>query len=681
MIHTRAVWYERATHATSGNEKWPCYIQILRNLNLVCEIDSFASVILVAVEYSDMKNSMIHRISSRLTLLSRFTLISLVLTAAIAIILVIGIQQRLENDALQQVANSAAEQVTLILSPSLWRSELSGPIPPDKYASLDAVIREDILLPHVVHVRIYSPNGTVLYADEKNLVGQKYPISSELAEALNGNVGMDVSDMTKEENVTERGPYPQLLEVYVPIHPVDAPNEVLGAYEVYHDLSAVQASIDDMRGYVAVSVAIGFLTLFGSLFFLVRNASRELVARNQENSKLYEETKEQVVDLKRAQAQSQVRYRRLLSLRAIDEAISASHDLDLTLRVFLEQATTQLGVDAADVLLLGQSDHDLTFAAGRGFRTGQITSTRAAIGESYTGRVALEQQMQRIPDLNEADDFGRGPLVKMEGFSTYYGLPLVSRGEVRGVLEIFHRSPLNPDQDWLEFLEGLAEQASIAIGDAELFDHLQYSNFQLFRAYDATIEGWSRALDLRDKETESHTQRVTEMTQALAIAHGVQADELLNMRRGGLLHDIGKMGVPDNILLKPGPLTTDEWTIMRKHTVYAYEMLSPIEYLRPALDIPYAHHEKWDGSGYPRGLKGEQIPFSARLFAVVDVWDALRSDRPYRKAWSETKVREYIIEQEGIHFEPGVVEKFLQMLDQREPIGAAPETSVNPDRP
>jgi len=184
----------------------------------------------------------------------------------------------------------------------------------------------------------------------------------------------------------------------------------------------------------------------------------------------------------------------------------------------------------------------------------------------------------------------------------------------------------------------------------------------LLLAYDTTIEGWPRALDLRDKETEGHTLRVTELTIKLAQAAGLDEKELVHVRRGALLHDIGKMGVPDHILLKPGKLTDDEWIIMRKHTTFAYETLSPISYLKPALDIPYCHHEKWDGTGYPRELKGELIPLVARLFAVVDVWDALRSNRPYRQSCSENKMLEYLQSLSGSHFDPKVVELFTILM-------------------
>lgn len=354
-------------------------------------------------------------------------------------------------------------------------------------------------------------------------------------------------------------------------------------------------------------------------------------------------------------------------LRNIDMAITASLDLRVTFNVILVQVTTQLGIDAAGILLLNQYTQTLEYAAGRGFRSKTIERSRLRLGEGYAGRAALKRRIVKIPNLPEAEEsFARTLLLAGENFISYYGVPLIAKGQVKGVLEIFHRTPLDPDQEWLDFLETLASQAAIAIDNAALFDSLQRSNVELTLAYDATIEGWSYALDLRDKETEGHSLRVTEMTLRLARAMGMSDAELVHVRRGALLHDIGKMGVPDQILLKPGPLTEEEWEIMSKHPVYAYEMLSPIAYLRPALDIPYCHHEKWDGTGYPRGLKGEQIPLVARIFAVVDVWDALSSDRPYRPAWPEDKVFEYIREQAGKHFDPKVVEVFLEIIDSEQ---------------
>jgi putative nucleotidyltransferase with HDIG domain len=185
---------------------------------------------------------------------------------------------------------------------------------------------------------------------------------------------------------------------------------------------------------------------------------------------------------------------------------------------------------------------------------------------------------------------------------------------------------------------------------------------EVVNAYDLTIMGWAKALELRDKETEGHCRRVMEMTLRLAQAMGVDDAKLKDIRRGALLHDIGKLGIPDSILLKPGSLNDEEWEVMRMHPVYSYDMLKSIEYLQSAIDIPYSHHEKWDGTGYPRGLKGEEIPLSARMFAIVDVWDALSSDRPYRKAWPEDQIIDYLRSSAGSHFDPKVVEVFFEIL-------------------
>ncbi len=363
------------------------------------------------------------------------------------------------------------------------------------------------------------------------------------------------------------------------------------------------------------------------------------------------------------QEQTMQHMRHIAALHAIDVAISSSFDLEFVLNVMLDQVTNQLGVDAADILLLDPHLNTLEFGAGSGFRSKAIQLTEVRLGEGYAGRAALERRTISIHDLSTRDDgFIRPELISMEGFTTYYGVPLLSKGKIKGVLEIFHRKPLNPDQEWLDFLDTLAGQAAIAIADASLFNDLQRSNIELTIAYDATIEGWSRALDLRDKETEGHTQRVTEMTVRLARAMGLSDAELIHVRRGALLHDIGKMGIPDNILLKPDKLTDEEWAIMRKHPIYAYEMLSPIQFLRLAMDIPYSHHEKSDGTGYPRGLKGDEIPLTARIFAVVDIWDALRSDRPYRPAWDEEKILDYIHSLSGTHLDPQIVDAFLKLI-------------------
>ncbi|MBM3144368.1 MAG: GAF domain-containing protein [Chloroflexi bacterium] len=356
------------------------------------------------------------------------------------------------------------------------------------------------------------------------------------------------------------------------------------------------------------------------------------------------------------------RLQQVQALHEIDRAIAGSVSLPITLDVLLGHATTQLGVDAACVLLSNPHTYSLEYSSGRGFHTSALQHTHLRVGEGHAGRVALEQRIIHVPNLSKIETgFLRSPLLKSEGFVTYVGIPLIAKGKIKGVLEIFHRQSFEPDREWWDLLETLAGQAAVAIDNATLFSDLQQSNVELVLAYDNTLEGWAKALELRDRETEGHTRRVVERTLRLSRALGIGREEIVHIRRGALLHDIGKMGVPDSILLKPGPLNDEEWEIMRQHPVYAYEMLSAISFLRPALDIPYCHHERWDGTGYPRGLKGEHIPLSARIFAVVDVCDALMSDRPYRKAWSKVDTAKYIREQSGSYFDPRVVHEFLKL--------------------
>jgi response regulator RpfG family c-di-GMP phosphodiesterase/nitrate/nitrite-specific signal transduction histidine kinase len=364
-------------------------------------------------------------------------------------------------------------------------------------------------------------------------------------------------------------------------------------------------------------------------------------------------------------AQAEQRLQHLQALHAVGLAIGSSVDLDVTLDVVLSQAVAQLRVDAAAILLYHPERQVLEYAARRGLRPDHSVAP-IGLGEGLAGTVAANHRAVFIDDLGHPDAPVH-PIAAVEGLVGYAAVPLVAKGVVQGVLEVFRRTPLVTDQEWRALLEALGDQAAIAIDNARLFDALQRAHRDLQGAYEATLEGWVQALDLRDQETHGHTQRVTEMTVRLARAMGIDEPQLVHIRRGALLHDIGKIGIPDTILRKPGPLTEEEWAVVRRHPLYAHQLLFPIPYLRPALDIPYAHHERWDGSGYPQGLRGEAIPLAARIFAVVDVWDALRSDRPYRPAWPDDRVIAYLREQSGKAFDPRVVEVFLRLLEQPGP--------------
>jgi PAS domain S-box-containing protein len=348
----------------------------------------------------------------------------------------------------------------------------------------------------------------------------------------------------------------------------------------------------------------------------------------------------------------------LQSLHTIDRAITGNLSLSNTYHLILSQLIENLGASAANIRLYDQTADTLILAAGTGFNS--PNSQKCCLVNS-TAMMNMNWTINSCSNL-----YDQKPLLPIylenENFQSYYGVLLRSRGQLLGILEIFSEVELYPDAIWIDFLKSTARQTAIAIADAQMLEKMQIANLALETAYDATIEGWSKTLELRDFETAGHCQRVTALTVALAKKLQISGDELVNLRRGAVLHDIGKLGVPDQILLKPGPLDAEEWALMKKHPVYAKQILESIDFLKPALDIPYYHHEKWDGSGYPEKLSGKQIPLPARIFAIVDVWDALTSDRPYRKAWNHQRAWEYISANVGIQFDPEIYTAFKEII-------------------
>ncbi len=355
------------------------------------------------------------------------------------------------------------------------------------------------------------------------------------------------------------------------------------------------------------------------------------------------------------------------TLGRVSKALGAVLDLPALLNLICRESALFFNADSSHIWMVKPDAHGggqiLEGIAGYGRERDKFVGMQVSLNDpiNLAARVIQDQKPVSINQVDEGMRTGISGVFKV---NSVLAVPLFKGDQAIGALMIVDtQRPNRFSPRDLEVAMQLGHHAAIAVDNAKLFDAAHSANISLEQAYVSTLEGWAKALELRDAQTEGHSQRVTDMTVQLAEAFGIESDELEQIRRGALLHDIGKMGVPDEILGKKGPLTEEEWAIMRRHPMYAYNLLSPIEYLRPALEIPYNHHEKWDGSGYPRGLSGIQIPLSARIFAVVDVFDALTTDRPYRDAWPREEAISYIQERAGIDFDPHVVEVFLKIVN------------------
>ena len=384
-----------------------------------------------------------------------------------------------------------------------------------------------------------------------------------------------------------------------------------------------------------------------------------------------------ISERKQAEMEIRTRTNELLTLYDLSRALADANDLDNILELVNRQSVESIHATFARIALL-EGEYLITRSAYpiRILDYDLLINSEQPLADMPFCQSVLEQDQPVILRASSQEvESEERTLLLLDFAQTLCLIPLRIHGTTSnssGILGLLmlgesrkeEREPFTPEK--LRLARSIGDQAAIAIDNARLFNDLQTSNENLSRAYEATIAGWSAALDLRDKETEGHAQRVTEMTYRLAKSMGFNEQELAQVRYGALLHDIGKMGIPDNILLKPGKLTDEEWVVMRMHPEYAYQMLKPITYLGPALGIPYCHHEKWDGTGYPRGLKGEEIPRAAQIFAIIDVYDALTSDRPYRKSWPREKTLEYIRALSGSQFNPHVVEEFMEMIGKGE---------------
>ena len=352
------------------------------------------------------------------------------------------------------------------------------------------------------------------------------------------------------------------------------------------------------------------------------------------------------------------------ALGNIDRAIISTMDISFITDVVFDQICSQLHMDCSLLFLRGNNSQQLTCQHSRGLPLLNGNSSKPDTPHPImANRVVATGETIIIEDLSQTHHFPEEDIsFPYKNIKFYAGIPLLNLGETIGVLEVCSTQPFTPDPEWKNFFGMIAGQTSIAIVHITQFHDIRRLNTELLNSYESTLKGWARVLEFKDQETKGHSDRVTKMAVKLGKAMGLTSEELVHLRRGAILHDIGKLCVPEEILIKEGPLDDKEWDVMKQHPLYGQEFVADIQFLQPATNIMLFHHERWNGSGYPLGLKGKQIPLAARIFMVIDVWDALCYDRPYRKAWPIDKVREYLQINAGVLFDPDIVELFLKII-------------------
>ncbi|MBI4762789.1 MAG: HD-GYP domain-containing protein [Chloroflexota bacterium] len=414
-------------------------------------------------------------------------------------------------------------------------------------------------------------------------------------------------------------------------------------------LSSIQQNFQEIRARLT--------GLTGNLVKHAAAESTDIVREVSRVTELLVELEQAAVD------QLRIKENQLAALMKVGQTINSSLGKKRVLEEVMDRLIELMHAERG-FLMLKRPDGRLEFEIARGIDHVNLEEESFKVSRTIVERVAASGETILTTNAQDDPRFEHQLSVAAFRLRSILCAPLKIKEQLIGVIYVDNRARAGTFQvQDQNLITAFADQAAVAIDNAQLFEDLQHKNRELEEAYQATLEGWVSALDMRDKETEGHTQRVTVLTQRLARFMGVGDDELVHITRGALLHDIGKMAIPDSILLKPGPLTEAERELVKQHPKFAYDMLKRIEFLLPAIDIPYCHHEKWDGTGYPRGLKGEEIPFAARIFPVVDVWDALTSDRPYRQGLPMDEVKERIRADAGKHFDPHVVDAFLTMGD------------------
>ena len=579
-------------------------------------------------------------LAQRFTLLRTFSAISALSMALVALALIWSLNRESERAALRQETQEAVQQADLLLRAGLLPARAhADPLGPSALRNLADFTAANLRYGGNVRVKVWGLDGTILYSDAAAAIGRRISPDHELAAVLAGTSpnSAGISDLNAPENATERGHFSKLLEVYVPIH--DGSGRIVGAYEVYHDLSTLGALEADLRGAVWRDVGAGFLIVYLALFLVVRNASRRLVRHGADNARLLEEAR-------RREADATLLYQ-------VSERLRLDTGQRAALQSVLDSVCSTFGYLSCSLLLYDPAEASLYRHISAGQQLNLLWTRGLALGDGAIGRAAEQRRIVQVADV-AADPHS---LPSLPGTRSEMAVPLLAGERLIGVLDVQSaRTHAFAERD-VTVLGVLADQVAMAILNGDLFAQRE-------SLYLAVLEMLARTIDARDPTTAGHSQRVAAYAVAIGGRLGLDAAQVQTLRRGGLLHDVGKIGVSDTVLNKPGALSPTERAEMERHTLMGFALLGDLPFLAEELPLIRGHHERWDGLGYPDGLAGEAIPLGARILAVADAYDAMISDRPYRLGIAPAAARERLLADSGGQFWPPAAAACVALLDE-----------------
>lgn len=609
---------------------------------------------------------MINRIGNlfkQSSLLTRFSLLALIIVTIVGIIAAWSLQELLEQNMILQEAHNAADQVETVLGDNLSSSDLAAPPDPARLQQIDALVRNEIIHEHIVRINIYSRSRQIIYSDDLKMVGQSVLIDEKLAKAFDGQVASDITTPTEE--LGEHGQHDKLIEIYAPIR-IQGSDEVQGVCEIYHDMGVLDSQIATMRRSVAVILGLGLTVLYIALFGIVYNASRKLIRTNEENLRLFEK--------------ESARRSELAALYEISRELStAAPKSDETLDIIVRRAAETIHSTYVCALLIknGNVVGCSTYPVRDDIQNLDFQCIPAA-NLPFLQRV-LEHDEPVIVKSSEVNDLTEGErkTLTLNLAKTICLMPIRIGEQASGVLLIGemrseNREPFSPEK--LSLAKAIADQTAAALQRVQLFTNLE-------QAYLETVLTLANAVEAKDTYTKNHADNVSRMAVLVGKELGLPDNELEDIRYGGALHDVGKIGVLDSILNKPGKLNEEEWVQMRAHAAMGADILKPVPRLAGAADIVRHHHERYDGNGYPDGLAGENIPIGARILTTVDSYSAMVDRRSYKAARPHEDAEAELRRCTGTQFDSRVVDAFLGLFERGALIPSEYEARVVEDEP